>query len=40
MKAGGWSNIKSLKTAYQHADPKTMLQVMTEPIPLREAENA
>ncbi len=40
MQAGGWSNIESLKTAYQHADPKTMLQVMTEPIPLREAESA
>ena len=40
MRAGGRSNIESLKTAYQHADPKTMLQVMTEPIPLREAESA
>jgi len=34
---GGWSDLSSLKTAYQQADPDTMYQVVSEPRRLREA---
>ena len=33
---GGWSDLSSLKTAYQQADPRTLLVVVTEPTELRE----
>ncbi len=33
---GGWSDLSSLKTAYQQADPETMYQVVSEPRRLRE----
>ena len=35
--AGGWKNTVSLKTAYQQADPETILKVVMEPGQLREA---
>ena len=35
--AGGWKNTVSLRTAYQQADPKTILKVVLEPGELREA---
>jgi hypothetical protein len=34
--AGGWKNTISLKTAYQQADPETILKVVMEPGELRE----
>lgn len=34
--AGGWKTVETLKTAYQHADPETMLRVVLEPAKLRE----
>lgn len=34
--AGGWSDLSSLKTCYQHADQETMLKVVSEPRALRE----
>jgi integrase len=34
--AGGWKNTISLKTAYQQADPETILKVVLEPSELRE----
>ena len=34
--AGGWSDTRSLKTAYQQVDSETMLRVVTEPAELRE----
>lgn len=33
--AGGWKTLQTLKTAYQQADPETMLRVVTEPRELR-----
>ena len=36
--AGGWSDLSSLKTAYQHADPHTLLKVVSEPAELREVQ--
>jgi integrase len=33
--AGGWKTLQTLKTAYQQADPETMLRVVTEPNELR-----
>jgi len=38
MAAGGWSDLASLKTAYQHADAATMYRVVSEPAELREAK--
>lgn len=35
--AGGWKTIETLKTAYQQADPETMLRVVLEAGELREA---
>jgi len=35
--AGGWKSAASLKTAYQHADPETILRVVLEGHELREA---
>jgi integrase len=35
-RAGGWSDLRSLKTAYQQADPATILRVVTERVELRE----
>ena len=35
--AGGWRNTVSLKTAYQQADPATILRVVLEAGELREA---
>ena len=34
--AGGWKTVETLKTAYQHSDPETMLRVVLEPAKLRE----
>ena len=34
--AGGWRTLEILKTAYQQADPETMLRVVLEPAKLRE----
>jgi integrase len=34
--AGGWSDLSSLKTCYQHADEATMFAVVSQPKPLRE----
>ena len=36
--AGGWKNTVSLKTAYQQADPETILRVVLEAAELREAK--
>ncbi len=36
--AGGWKTTLTLKTAYQQADPETMLRVVLEPGELREAK--
>jgi len=36
--AGGWKTIETLKTAYQQADPETMLRVVLEAGELREAQ--
>ena len=33
--AGGWKSLQALKTAYQQADPNTMLRVVLEPHELR-----
>lgn len=33
--AGGWKTVQTLKSAYQQADPETMLRVVTEPRELR-----
>ena len=33
---GGWKTLETLKTAYQQADPETMLLVVLEPKKLRE----
>ncbi len=35
--AGGWSDLTSLKTAYQQADAETLYRVVSEPMKLREA---
>ena len=35
--AGGWKTTETLKTAYQQADPETMLIVVLEPEKLRES---
>ena len=32
---GGWKTLEILKTAYQQADPETMLRVVLEPAKLR-----
>jgi hypothetical protein len=32
--AGGWKNVTTLLTCYQHADDTTMLKVMASPIKL------
>ena len=37
--AGGWSDLTSLKTAYQQVDMATLYRVVTEPAELREASN-
>ena len=34
--AGGWKTLDTLETAYQQADPETMLRVVLEPAQLRE----
>ncbi len=34
--AGGWSDLRSLKSAYQQVDSETMLRVVTEAAELRE----
>ncbi len=34
--AGGWSDLRALKSAYQQVDSQTMLRVVTEPAELRE----
>lgn len=34
--AGGWSDTRALKTAYQRPDPATLLRVVAEPAELRE----
>lgn len=34
--AGGWSDLSSLKTCYQHADEATMYAVVSQPAQLRE----
>ncbi len=34
--AGGWKSVHTLKTAYQRADPETMLRFVLEPEELRE----
>ncbi len=34
--AGGWSDLTSLKTAYQQADTETLYRVVSEPMKLRE----
>ncbi len=36
--AGGWSDLASLKTAYQHPDDATLYRVVSEPAELREAK--
>ena len=36
--AGGWSDLTSLKTAYQQADAETLYRVVSEPTELREAQ--
>jgi hypothetical protein len=36
--AGGWSDLTSLKTAYQQVDHATLVRVVTEPTELREAK--
>src|SRR6266566_3741966 len=38
MAAGGWKDLSSLKTAYQHADAATLYRVVSEPAELREAK--
>lgn len=38
--AGGWSDLTSLKTAYQQPDTATLYRVVSEPNELREAHNA
>ena len=38
--AGGWSDLASLKNAYQQADDATLLRVVNEPKELREVRNA
>jgi hypothetical protein len=35
--AGGWKDVSCLKTAYQQADPGTVLRVVLEPKEQREA---
>ncbi len=35
--AGGWSDLTSLKTAYQQPDIETLYKVVSEPTELREA---
>jgi integrase len=37
MAAGAWRDARSLQTAYQHADPATVLAVVTESRKLRDA---
>ncbi len=34
--AGGWSDLTSLKTAYQQPDTATLYRVVSEPTELRE----
>ena len=34
--AGGWSDLTSLKTAYQQPDTETLYRVVSEPMKLRE----
>lgn len=36
--AGGWSDLRSLKTAYQRPDAATLLRVVLDPTELREME--
>jgi hypothetical protein len=36
--AGGWKTVETLKSAYQQADPETMLLVVQKPRQLREAK--
>jgi hypothetical protein len=38
MAAGGWSDPRSLKEAYQHADPQTTLNVVLNRKELREVK--
>jgi hypothetical protein len=38
--AGGWSDLTSLKTAYQQVDGATLYRVVSEPAELREEKNA
>jgi hypothetical protein len=38
--AGGWRDRRSLQTAYQHADERTMLAVVMSPTKLRDIEVA
>jgi hypothetical protein len=38
--AGGWSDLSSLKTCYQHADEATMFAVVSQPMQLREVRGA
>ncbi len=38
MAAGGWKDLSSLKTAYQHADAATLYRVVSEPAELREVK--
>jgi len=35
--AGGWADLTSLKTTYEHVDDATLYRVVTEPAELREA---
>lgn len=37
--AGGWSDLTSLKTAYQQVDGATLYRVVSEPTELRELQN-
>ena len=38
--AGGWSDLTSLKTAYQQPDMTTLYRVVSEPAELREERKA
>ncbi|MFI5207423.1 MAG: tyrosine-type recombinase/integrase, partial [Gemmatimonadales bacterium] len=36
MAAGGWKDLQTLLTCYQHSDEETMLEVMASPVKLRD----
>jgi hypothetical protein len=40
MKTGGWSDVRSLKASYQHADDETVLEVVNTPRKLMERKSS